>query len=182
MTQLLMPAHTFNAVQKQKREARDKAMADNIGRTSMNHLTSDDFVTAASVEKQLAELGSYIEERRQVDPGYTLPKAVGWRLLVLILTSPKETDGGVHLVDEALEAKSMTSPQGIVLDVGPAAYQDRTRFAWGGELEPWCGIGDRIVWKRYDLTMFQIANGQRLGFMNDTQPVATIDQGWTIPN
>ena len=176
MSHLLLPKHMAASLQR-----RDRAVADGIAKQSMNMLASDDFVTADEVRKQMDELREYVALRRESDATYELPQAVGWRILVLILTSPKETSGGLHITGDSIESKAVTSPQGVVLDVGPAAYQDRGRFAMNGELVPWCVPGDRIIWKRYDLTMFQIANGQRLGFLNDTQPVATLDSGWLEP-
>lgn len=174
---LVLPKHVHDRLQAQKQAA----VADSMQRTALNPLSSDDFVTTKSVRQQLDELAAYVAARRGTDAGYVLPTPSGWRLLVLMLTIPQVTDGGMHLVDDTLEARSMSSPQGVVLSVGPAAYRDRSRFAWDGALEPWVEVGDRIIWKRYDLSTFQIANGQRLGFLNDTQPVAVLDHGWDVP-
>ncbi len=83
---------------------------------------------------------------------------------------------GIIIVEDAKEARALSSPQGIVIAMGDDTYSDPERFS-----EPWVKVGDRISFVKYDATMFQIANGQRLGFMNDTQPIATIDKDWSIP-
>jgi hypothetical protein len=183
MTSLLLPRHqaAILAARKQVTE-REAAAATAIGSRNTNAmLASDDFVGPVDVNDQLAKLGSYIEERREAQPGYTLPKPSGWKLMLLILTIPDETAGGLILIDDSKEAKSLASPQGVILDMGPAAYTDANRFSVHGEVSPWHERGDRISFVRYDAAMFQLSNGQRLGFLNDTQPVACIDKGWELP-
>lgn len=175
MTSLLLPPNVAEARRRQL-----ASVASSIQASGTNSLTSDDFVTSAQVIKQIGQLHEYIAERRSKDPKYDIPVALGWRLTVLMLTIDEVTDGGVHIVDEAREARSMSSPQGVVLHIGRNAYGDGARFAVDGQIEPWCKVGDRIIWKKYDVTTFQLANGQRLGFMNDTQPVGLIDRGWLI--
>lgn len=174
MSGLLMPAHQRAAIQRQKKEA---AAAENIQRTSVHALHSDDFVTPKEVQNQLGQLSDYLAERRAVEELYHLPEPCGWRLTILVLTIPEKSDGGVIIVDDAKEQRSLASPQGIVLSMGSAAYKDESRFPDGA----WVRLGDRIQFTKYDATMFQIANGQRLGTLNDTQPIAVIDRNWEIP-
>lgn len=171
---LILPKATAQAIHQER-------VADSIQKSAVNHLTSDDFVTEKEVQRQLVELADYISTRRETEPNYSLPHPAGWRVSVLMLTVPEVTDGGVHIVDEMREARGMASPQGVVLALGAGAFQDRSRFVIDGELVPWLKVGDRVIWKKYDVTTFQIGNGQRLGFMNDTQAVATIDTGWNLP-
>ena len=160
------------------------AMASSIKKSSVHAMNSDDFVTPNEVASQLQVLGEYIHQRREeVQKDYALPKPTGWKIMVLMLTIPEKSSGGVIVVDDAKEQRSLASPQGVVLAVGPAAYQDADRFSDGhGNLAPWVEAGDRITLVKYDASMFQIANGQRLGFINDTQPIAVIDKGWEVPS
>jgi hypothetical protein len=65
--------------------------------------------------------------------------------------------------------------------MGAGAYKDKDRFLVDGEMRPWHSVGDRISWTKYDAPTFQLSNGQRLAFLNDTQPLACIDAGWEIP-
>lgn len=182
MTGLLLPRHQMAAVQRQKASVKDEAAASAIGSRSTNAmLASDDFVSVADVKDQLLKLAEYVTFRREEQPDYILPQPSGWKLMLLILTIPDETAGGLILIDDSKEAKSLASPQGVILAMGPAAYSDRGRFSVDGFLTPWHKAGDRISFVRYDAAMFQLSNGQRLGFLNDTQPVACIDKGWTIP-
>ena len=139
-------------------------------------MDSDDFISPVEVQEQLHKLQKYIDTRREEDSLYQLPVPSGWRLMVLVLTIPEKSAGGVIVLDDAKEARSLASPQGVLLALGSQAYKDPDRFK-----EPWHAVGDRIQFVKYDATMFQLANGQRLGTLNDTQPVATIDAGWGVP-
>jgi co-chaperonin GroES (HSP10) len=179
MSGLLMPRHVAAQMQKTKVSG-DMSVANSIQRTAINRLTSDDFASPAEVQKQLDDLSNYVAEMQEHNPAYRLPLPSGWRLTVLMLTIAEVTEGGVHIVNELREQQSMSSPQGVILSVGPAAYSDPTRFKVQGEIMPWHKAGDRIIWTRYDATSFQLANGQRIGFMNDTQPAGLIDSGWDV--
>ena len=152
------------------------AAATAIQKTKVHRIDSDDWATKSDVQQQLDQLNGYLTERRVEEADYALPSAVGWKLMVLMVTIPEKSAGGVIVVDDAREQRSLASPQGVVLDVGPQAFKDPSRFD-----EPWVRVGDRISFVKYDATMFQLGNGQRLGFLNDTQPVSVIDKGWTIP-
>jgi hypothetical protein len=177
MTGLIVPRHMAASVQARK----EGAVADSIKKSGINRLTSDDFLSPSEVQQQIDQLNDYILFRRETQPDYSLPFPSGWKLAVLMLTIPETSEGGVHIVDELREARSTSSPQGIIIGMGPAAYTDPDRFSIKGEMAPWHEVGDRILWVKYDATMFQVANGQRIGFMNDTQPMATIDKGWRVP-
>lgn len=177
MTSMILPAHVAEA------RAREKAaaVAGSIQGSTVSSLSSDDFVSRKQVAEQLKELGDYVAGRREYEAEYALPRPIGWRVSLLMLTIPEKTDGGLINVSETREAKAVASPQGVVLAIGPNAYKDKARFTLNGELTPWIEVGQRIVWKKYDVTMFQIANGQRIAFMNDTQAIGLIDDGWQVP-
>lgn len=149
---------------------------------------SDDFVTPEECQRQLDELQAYIDARREHEqakglkkPLYALPRPLGWKLTVLVLTVPKQSEGGVIFTDDNQEAKTLSSPQGVVLALGASAYSDPGRFTVEGQVRPWVKVGDRISFVKYDASMFQLANGQRLGQLSDTQPALVIDEGWKVP-
>lgn len=159
-----------------KRAIVEAAAARAISQSSRHRIDSDDWATVSDVKAQLDQLQQYINERREQEPTYVLPTPNGWKLMVLMLTIPEKSAGGVIIVDDAKEARALSSPQGVVLATGSQCYKDPSRFEG-----PWCEVGDRICFVKYDASQFQIANGQRLGFLNDTQPVSTIDKGWSVP-
>lgn len=150
-------------------------------RRGVNATTSDDFVSREQVQQQLDQLAEYIAERRKVEPKYHLPVPSGWRLQVLMLTIPETTTGGLVMVDDDREARAMASPQGVILQIGSGAYMDMARFGVEGVVRPWHHVGERIQFVKYDAQPFQLPNGQKLGILTDTQPVAMLDSGWTVP-
>ena len=152
----------------------DERIANTISSTSKHRYDSDDFVTRSDVHDQLEKLAEYVADRQTEDADYQLPQPSGWKLMCLALTIPDKL-GSLIVIDESKEARSLATPQGVILDMGPAAYTDKDRFA-----EPWHVIGDRISWVKYDATMFQLSNGQRLAFLTDTQPLSRIDGGWVL--
>lgn len=179
MTGLLLPRHYKRDMR--RLEDREEAIAGAIARSKVRRMDSDDFISRDGVHDQLDMLADYLIARRAEEPDYELPKPVGWRVQVLVLTIPEKSDGGVLVVDEAREQRALASPQGIVLNLGPAAYSDPKRFTVDGELTPWVRIGDRIQFVKYDAMLWQLGNGQRLGTLTDTQPIATLDTGWEVP-
>lgn len=168
MSGLLLPKHVAAS-------RKDAAAADAISKTSKHRYDSDDWLTTADVREQLEKLQAYIDARREDDPDYNIPSPSGWKLMCLALTIPDKV-GSIIVIDDSKEARSLSTPQGVILAIGPQAYQDPSRFR-----EPWHAVGDRITWTKYDASMFQIANGQRLAFLNDTQPLGCIDKGWKTP-
>jgi co-chaperonin GroES (HSP10) len=178
MSGLLLPRHVHAAT---RAKSRDDAAATSIKKTARHRMDSDDFLSLKDVQSQLDELQNYINDRRAEEEGYQLPKPLGWRVMVLMLTIPETSAGGVIVIDDSKEQRSLASPQGVVLALGHAAYSDPARFTVNGRLYDWCSVGDRITFMKYDASMFQIANGQRLGYLNDTQPISVIDKNWGVP-
>lgn len=137
-------------------------------------ITSDEFLTADQI---LAQIKAYLDSRE----GQRQIKPAGWRILVLVLTTPEETAGGVLLTDDERERRAVNSPQGIVLALGPRAYKATEpgdyRFGVPGEEEPWCSVGDRILFQRYGGRITRLANGQALAILNDTDISGTMDDG-----
>lgn len=176
---VILPRHERAAVERQKK--REAAAANSISGAPRHRIDSDDFISKPEVQAQLDKLITYVVSRREEEPDYQLLQPLGWKITLLMLSIPETTAGGVHIVDEARNAREIATPQGIVLGLGPLAYNDPARFSVDGEIKPWVKVGDRIQCVKYDAHMFQIANGQRLASLNDTQPVALIDSGWEVP-
>lgn len=127
---------------------------------------TDDFVGPDQIQAQIDMFKSYEG---------VIPRPAGWNLLVLMVSMPEESTGGV-LIDEAYRnQKSMASPQGIILALGHTAYNEQDdRFPNG----PWCTIGDRVLFGRYSGKTFRIANGQNLAFLVDTDIIGVVESGW----
>lgn len=159
MSGILLPKHEIAAMRAKEAAAR----------SSVN-LSSDEFVTPEQIRKQVAQFATEID---------TPPRPAGWRISVLMLTTPDMTDGGLHLLDEERERRSIVSPQGVVVALGAGAYQptstDDLRFAATGA---WCKRGDRVLFQRYGGRAFRLRNGQVVITINDTDVSDVIDGGW----
>ncbi len=169
---LLLPRHQMAAHKAQK----DANAAQAIKGSAVHRMDSDDWATTADVEAQMLQLHHYMCARIEEDPRFVMPQPTGWKLMILMITIPEKSAGGVIVVDDAREQRSLASPQGVVLAMGPQAYSDPSRFDGA-----WVKVGDRITAVKYDASMYQLGNGQRLGFLNDTQPLAVLDGGWLLP-
>ena len=74
-----------------------------------------------------------------------VPKATGWRIVVLPHKGIEKTKGGLLLTDKAIEEQQLTTNVGLILNMGPDAYADKNKFPNG----PWCKEGDWVVFARY---------------------------------
>jgi co-chaperonin GroES (HSP10) len=97
-----------------------------------------------------------------------LPAPTGWRLMVLPFKTKKVTDGGIHLVDKALDRQQAATVLGYVLKVGPMAYTGE-RFSSG----PWCQAGDWVLYARYAGSRIDIEGGE-IKILNDDEIIATV--------
>ena len=166
---LMLPKHVAANL---RREALQKqtAAASPVGgyeTGQLRHaLNSDDFIDPADVAAQVQQF-----------LGYTgaVPQPVGWRVAVLVLTIPEATAGGVIMADDNRDARSLASPQGVVVAVGKLAYSDPVRFP---DKEPWVTVGDRVMFQKYAGRMFQIRTGQHIAILNDTDFAGVVDRGW----
>lgn len=129
-------------------------------------LETDDFIEPQDVAEQVNRFLEYTG---------TVPRPVGWRVAVLVLTIPEQSAGGVIMVDDHREARSLASPQGVVVGLGDMAYKDPARFP---ENRPWVKVGDRVLFQKYGGRMFQLRTGQHIAILNDTEFAGVVDSGW----
>ncbi len=162
---MLLPKSYANTLQ-----SRDIAAADAMAASSKTAMSSDEFLSFKDIDDQIGALKEYCAKQREAHESYSIPRPCGWKLLVLVLQPPTKTQGGLHVPNDVTEAYAHKSVQGIVLGLGHSAFTDKDRFPEG----PWCKLGNRIIFKRYDAQIFELANGMKLGIMNDTQPIGTI--------
>jgi co-chaperonin GroES (HSP10) len=84
-----------------------------------------------------------------------LPRPQGYKILVMI-PKVEQTFGGVILkASSTAQNEEVLSLMGVVLDMGPEAYKDRTRFPSG---EPYCKVGDCIMMRSYSGTRFKVGD------------------------
>ena len=97
-----------------------------------------------------------------------LPQPSGWRLLVLPFTPKEKTKGGILFSQEQLDKARIATTCGYVLKMGDLAYKDKDKFN-----EPWCKIGDWVMFARYAGSRLPIEGGE-VRILNDDEVLGTI--------
>ena len=117
------------------------------------------------------------EEKKEKDipEASKLPKPTGWRLLVLPHRGQGKTKGGVLLSDQTVEETQVATNVGLVLAIGPDAYNDKERFPNG----PWCKKDDWVIFARYAGSRLNIEGGE-LRILNDDEILGITDDPESI--
>ena len=97
-----------------------------------------------------------------------LPEPVGYRILVLPFTPREKTKGGILFSQEQLDKARIATTCGYVLKMGDLAYKDEEKF-----IEPWCKIGDWVMFARYAGARLPIEGGE-VRILNDDEVLGTI--------
>jgi len=97
-----------------------------------------------------------------------LPNPVGYRILVLPFTPKEKTKGGILFSQEQLDKARIATTCGYVLKMGDLAYKDKDKFN-----EPWCKVGDWVMFARYAGARLPIEGGE-VRILNDDEVLGTI--------
>ena len=100
----------------------------------------------------------------------SLPKPTGWRIIVLPYKAKQKTKGGIILSDKTLTESQIATNCGLVMDMGPDAYNDKDKFPNG----PWCKKKDWVLFARYAGSRIYIDGGE-LRILNDDEILGTIE-------
>ena len=100
----------------------------------------------------------------------SLPKPTGWRILVLPYKAKEKTKGGIILSDKTVTESQIATNCGLVMDMGPDAYNDKDKFPNG----PWCKKKDWVLFARYAGSRINIDGGE-LRVLNDDEILGTIE-------
>jgi co-chaperonin GroES (HSP10) len=100
----------------------------------------------------------------------SLPKPTGWRILVLPYKAKEKTKGGIILSDKTVTESQIATNCGLVLDMGPDAYNDKDKFPNG----PWCKKKDWVLFARYAGSRIYIDGGE-IRVLNDDEILGTIE-------
>jgi co-chaperonin GroES (HSP10) len=108
---------------------------------AMRELAQKRAAAHAEQEKALAELEA------------SIPKPIGYHLLIALPEVEEEFDGGGILkATKTMRDELILSSIGLVLDMGDQAYSDVSRFPTG----PWCKVGDYVMFRPNTGTRFRI--------------------------
>ena len=97
-----------------------------------------------------------------------MPKPQGYRILIALPEPDEKTDGGILKARSTIHNEEVGAIVGFVLDLGPDAYSDTTRFPTG----PFCKKGDWIVMRSYSGTRF-LVHGKEFRLINDDSVAAS---------
>ena len=125
-------------------------------------------------EKRIKQVEKEKKERN-IPEASKLPKPTGWRILVLPHRGQGKTKGGFLLSDQTVEETQVATNVGLVLAVGPDAYNDKERFPNG----PWCKKKDWVIFARYAGSRLNIEGGE-LRILNDDEILGTTDDPESI--
>ena len=115
------------------------------------------------------------KKEKNIPEASKLPKPTGWRLLVLPHRGQGKTKGGVLLSDKTVEETQIATNVGLVLAIGPDAYNDKERFPNGA----WCKKNDWVIFARYAGSRLNIEGGE-LRILNDDEILGTTDDPESI--
>jgi len=115
------------------------------------------------------------KKEKNIPEASKLPKPTGWRLLVLPHRGQGKTKGGVILSDKIVEEAQIATNVGLVLAIGPDAYNDKERFPNG----PWCKKDDWVIFARYAGSRLNIEGGE-LRILNDDEILGITDDPESI--
>ena len=105
-----------------------------------------------------------------------LPTPTGWRVLILPFRPPNKTSGGIYLSNKTVDDEQVQTVAGLVLKMGPLAYQDLDKFPTG----PWCAEKQWVLFARYAGSRFRLnedkdaAFGSEVRILNDDEILGTI--------
>ena len=97
-----------------------------------------------------------------------LPEPSGYRILLLPFTPKEKTKGGILFSQEQLDKARIATTCGYVLKMGDLAYKDNEKF-----IEPWCKVGDWVIFARYAGSRLPIEGGE-VRIINDDEVLGTI--------
>jgi co-chaperonin GroES (HSP10) len=96
----------------------------------------------------------------QIDAG--LPRPCGYKILIALPKVEETYAGGILKSDATRKLEEVSTVLGAVLELGPDAYKDATKFPAG----PWCKEGDFVIIRAYSGTRFKLY-GTEYRLIND---------------
>jgi len=99
-----------------------------------------------------------------------LPKPCGYKILITLPASEEKTSGGIIKAQATRDMEEIGSVVGFVIDIGPDAYADKSRFPSG----PYCKKGDFVLMRSYSGTRIKI-HGREFRIINDDSVEGIVD-------
>ena len=109
------------------------------------------------------------EENEETEKAKQLPEPKGYKILIAMPGAEEKTEGGIIKAAVTRQLEEVGAMYGLVLKLGPDAYEDKNRFPNG----PYCEEGDLILMRSYSGTRFRI-HGKEFRLINDDSVEAVI--------
>lgn len=120
----------------------------------------------------------------RIDPrDYPVP--TGYRILVEPIHIEEKTASGLLLPAQAVEAKEHLRAIGRVVAMGHLAYAHDKFEGIDGQIDPWCAVGDWVVYNAYAGNEVRIRNKSGHGYtavrlINDDEVMARINDPTSV--
>jgi|TARA_R110001583_G_scaffold53988_1_gene166002 co-chaperonin GroES (HSP10) len=121
-------------------------------------------------ERRIKQVEKEKKPRKKPLEKMSLPKPTGWRILVLPYKAKQKTKGGIILSDKTVSESQIATNCGLVMEMGPDAYNDKDKFPNG----PWCKKKDWVLFARYAGSRIYIDGGE-IRVLNDDEILGTIE-------
>lgn len=120
--------------------------------------------------KEEAEIKEIVGESTDYEKAAQLPKPTGYHILCAIPEVEKEYESGIAKADITLHHEEILTTVLFVVDLGPDAYKDPTKFPSG----PWCKKGDFVLVRPHSGSRLVI-HGREFRLINDDTIEAVVD-------
>ena len=124
--------------------------------------------SSVSNQKVILPNKELVGVKKEINESSKLPEPTGWRILVLPFKQKEKTKGGILFSQEQLDKARIATTCGYVLKMGDLAYKDKDKFN-----EPWCKVGDWVMFARYAGARLPIEGGE-VRILNDDEVLGTI--------
>lgn len=92
----------------------------------------------------------------------SMPHAVGYKILIMLPRVDEAYESGLLKAHKEKHIEEVYSVVGRVIDIGPDAYKDTTKFPSG----PWCKIGDWVLFRALTGSRYKVYE-QEVRMIND---------------
>jgi co-chaperonin GroES (HSP10) len=111
-----------------------------------------------------------IQRKLNITIPKTLPKAVGYRMVVIVPEFETKTTSGIIIPEERKDAEGFANSVAYVAAQGPDCYKDTSR---------WCEVGEWVLIGKYDGQRVK-CEGTEVRILNDVSILAVIPDPNTI--
>ena len=100
----------------------------------------------------------------------SMPHAVGYKILIMLPNVDDAYEGGILKSGKDKHIEEIYSVVGRVIDIGPDAYTDKTKFPTG----PWCKLGDWVLFRALTGSRYKVFE-KEVRMINDDSVDAVVD-------